>query len=49
MIVTNLNRDVCVGVPPVEDGSEVELRVSLLLEHTGPYGVVLTSHCGVNI
>lgn len=47
--VFNLDGDVCVGVSPVEDGSKVELRVSLLLEHPGPYGVVLASHCGINI
>lgn len=49
MNVSNLNRDLCVGVSPVEDGSEVELRVSFLLEHLGPYGVVFTSHYGINI
>lgn len=44
-----LYRDVCVGVSPVEDGSEVELGVSLLSEHPCPYGVTLTTHCGINI
>lgn len=44
-----LYRDVCVGVSPVEDGSEVELGVSLLSEHSRPDGVALTSHYGVNI
>ncbi len=47
--VSNLNRDVCVGVSPVKNGSEVELRVSLRLENSGPDGVVLTAHYSVNI
>lgn len=49
MNVLNLNGDVCVGISPVEDSSKVKLRVSLLLEHPGPYGVVLASHNGINI
>ena len=46
---SNLDRDVCVWVSPVEDGSEVELGVSLGLEHPCPDGVVLTPHYGINI
>lgn len=44
-----LDRDVGAGVSPVEDGPEVELWVSLRLEHPRPDGVVLTSHYGINI
>lgn len=46
---SNLYRDVCVGVSPVEDGSEVELWVSLCIEYPRPYGVILTVQYGVNI
>lgn len=45
----NLNRDVCVGVSPVENGSQVEFGVSALLEHPCPDVVILTSHYSVNI
>lgn len=46
---SNLNGDVCAGVSPVEDGSEVELGVSVRLENPRPYGVILTAHYGINI
>lgn len=48
MNVSNLNGDVCVGVSPVEDGSEVELRVSLRLKDPRSHGVVLAAHYSVN-
>lgn len=47
--VSDLNRDVCVGVSPVEDGSEVELRVCIRLENPCPDGVILAANYGVNI
>lgn len=47
--MSDLDRDVCVGASPVEDGSEVELWVSLSLEHPSSDGVALTSHYGINI
>lgn len=49
MNVSNLNGDVCVGVSPVEDGSEVELRVSFGLADLRPHCVILAAHQGVNI
>lgn len=45
----NLDGDVGVGVSPVEDGSEVELWVSLCCKNPRPDGFVLTAHYGVNI
>lgn len=49
MKVPNLNRDVCVGESPVENGSQVEFGVSVHLEHLRPDTVTLTSHYSVNI
>jgi len=47
--VSNLNRDGCAGVSPVENSSEVELGVSLRLENMRLDGVILTPHYGINI
>lgn len=44
-----LNGDVDVGVSSVENGSKVELRVSLCFEHLRPDGITLTPNYGINI
>lgn len=46
---SHLDRNVCVGVSPVEDSSEVELRVSLRFKDTWPHSVALTADHSVSI
>lgn len=46
---SDLNANVGVGLPPIENGLGVELGVAILLEDAGLYGFVLTVYDGIDV